>query len=51
MSLLEMARWPSGHAYPFLLIIGRIAGIEESALEKLAIAGDVDEIIAALNQR
>ena len=48
-SLLEMARWrSSGHAHSALLLLGRIAGIEEERLSKLIAAGQVDQIIKAL---
>jgi hypothetical protein len=48
-SLIEMARWRSaGHAYPSRILLGRIAGIEETRLQQLAQAGQVDEIINAL---
>lgn len=47
-SLAEIARWETGHAQPAREMLGRIAGIEESRLEKL-VADDsrVDEIVAA----
>ena len=46
-SLIEMARWHAyGHAYYSRIILGRIAGIEEKQLQKLA-HDDVDSIIAA----
>lgn len=47
-SLVEMARWRSGHAYPARVMLGRIAGLEETRLQTLA--GDnaqVDVIIKA----
>jgi len=48
-NLVEMARWRSaGHAAPARLILGRIAGIEESRLTRLVGEGRVDEIVAAL---
>jgi hypothetical protein len=48
-SLLEMAHWRNrGHAWDALMILGRIAGIEEGRLEQLAAAGDVDTIVKAL---
>jgi hypothetical protein len=47
--LVEMARWRNpGHGYPARMIIGRIAGIEESRLSELEEKGKVDEIINAL---
>jgi hypothetical protein len=48
-SLLEMARWRNyGHAYSSRFMIGRIAGIEEKHLQQLVQAGQVEEIIGAL---
>jgi hypothetical protein len=48
-SLLEMARWRNqGHAWDAWMILGRIAGIEEGQLQKLAEAGDVDTIAKTL---
>ena len=45
-SLLEMARWRSiGHATAALLILGRIAGIDEGSLSQLIASGQVDAII------
>ncbi len=49
-SLLEMAQWPRGHAYPFLLILGRVAGIAEGRLTQLADDGQVDEILKAISR-
>jgi hypothetical protein len=44
-----MARWHSnGHANTARILLGRIAGIEEARLTKLAAAGNVEEIIKAL---
>jgi hypothetical protein len=51
-SLLEMARWRSGHAYFARVLLGRIAGIEETRLQKLV--GDnaqVDVIIKAVQRK
>ncbi|MEK6281793.1 MAG: HEAT repeat domain-containing protein [Acidobacteriota bacterium] len=49
-SLIEMARWRSpGHASSARVLLGRIAGIEEKRLQQLIAAGQVDEIIKALN--
>lgn len=46
--LLDGAHWQSaGHAYAFLVILGRIGGIDEARLEKLIESGARDEIIAA----
>ena len=48
-SLLEMAHWRNrGHASDAMMILGRIAGIEEGRLEQLAAAGDVETIVEAL---
>lgn len=48
-ALLEMAHWRnSGHASDALMILGRIAGIEEGRLQQLAAAGDVDTIVQSL---
>ena len=50
-SLIEMARWHSaGHAYTLRVLLGRIAGIEEERLTKLASRDTADEIINALDQ-
>jgi hypothetical protein len=48
-SLLEMARWRTGHAYSARVLLGRIAGIEESRLQQLVASGRVDEIINAVH--
>jgi hypothetical protein len=49
-SLLEMARWREyGHAQNARVILGRIAGLEEQRLQKLAI-DDPDEIIKAFSR-
>jgi hypothetical protein len=51
-SLLEMARWRSiGHAEAALTILGRIAGIEEDALNKLIEAGQTAPILAKFEAR
>lgn len=48
-SLIEMARWRStGHAYHARVLLGRIAGIEETRLQRLVETGQVDQIIEAL---
>lgn len=45
--LLEMARWrSSGHAESALLVLGRIAGIDENALTRLIEAGQVNTILS-----
>ena len=49
--LIEMARWRSaGHAYHARMILGRMAGIEETRLEKLANQGKVEEILRELQR-
>lgn len=51
-SLLEMARWRSGHAFAARMILGRMAGLEEARLLKLA--GDnaqVDVILGAVQRK
>ena len=48
-SLIEMARWRSrGHADFARILLGRIAGLEETRLQQLVDAGQVDQIIGAL---
>jgi hypothetical protein len=50
--LLEMARWRSlGHAEAALLILGRIAGMDEDTITKLIDAGQVDTILGKFNRR
>ena len=52
VSLIEMARWRSnGHAYTARVLLGRIAGIEEEHLKKLALAGNPEEIINVLKPK
>ena len=52
VSLIEMARWHStGHAYTARILLGRIAGIEEERLKKLAMAGNPEEIINVLQPK
>jgi hypothetical protein len=47
-SLIEMARWRSGgHAGSARILLGRIAGIEETLLQQLVAAGQVEQIINA----
>jgi hypothetical protein len=49
--LLEMARWRNiGHAEAALSILGRIAGIDEEALDKLIEAGQAEAIINKVNR-
>lgn len=51
-SLLEMARWRSGHAFAARVILGRMAGIEEGRLLKLASDNaQVDIIIEAVQRK
>jgi hypothetical protein len=52
-SLVEMARWRSGgHAFFARVLLGRIAGIEETRLQELAVANDqVDVIITAVRRK
>ena len=48
-SLIEMARWRSrGHAGTARILLGRIAGIEETRLQQLVGAGEVEQILNAL---
>jgi len=48
-SLIEMARWRSrGHAGTARILLGRIAGIEETHLGQLVDAGEVEQILKAL---
>ena len=50
-SLIEMARWRSrGHADFARILLGRIAGIEETRLQQLVDAGQVDQIIQSLQR-
>lgn len=46
-ALIEMARFPFGHAYPNVVILGRVAGVDESELNfaKLSQPGKIEEII------
>ena len=46
--LIEMAQWPSGHAFNARLLLGRIAGIEETRLQQLAAADDPAPILKAV---
>jgi hypothetical protein len=47
-NLVEMARWRSqGHAWDARLVLGRVAGIDETRLQELVRQGPVDEIISA----
>ena len=47
-SLIEMARWRSrGHAFAALVLLGRIAGVDEQTLGARIAAGETDQIIQA----
>jgi hypothetical protein len=49
--LLEMARWRNiGHAEAALTVLGRMAGIEEDALQKLIDAGQTATILGHFDQ-
>jgi hypothetical protein len=49
--LIEGARWTNpGHSLPFLFILGRIEGISEDRLKKLAATGDKNGVIQAAEQ-
>jgi len=49
--LLEMARWRYvGHAEAALMVLGRIAGIDEASLNKMIEAGQTSTILAKFNQ-
>jgi hypothetical protein len=51
-ALLEMARWRGArHSETARILLGRVAGIEEGRLQQLITAGQVDEIIGAVNGR
>jgi hypothetical protein len=48
-SLIEMARWRDrSHADTFRMLLGRVAGIEETRLQQLVQAEQVEQIIGAL---
>jgi hypothetical protein len=50
-SLIEMAHWRNyGHAYSSRILLGRIAGIEETRLQNLVDTGQVEQIVKALQQ-
>lgn len=47
-SLIEMARWQhSGHAEPYRVLLGRIAGIDEARIQQLIGSGRTNQIVAA----
>jgi hypothetical protein len=51
-ALVEMARWRNiGHAAAALSILGRIAGLDEDALNKLIDSGQSDRIIGELHRQ
>lgn len=48
-ALIEMARWQfAGHAAGPIRLLGRIAGLDESELDKLAEMGDAGPVISAV---
>jgi hypothetical protein len=47
-SLIEMARWRTGHAQTARIMIGRIGGIPEERLIKLVSADNPEEIISSV---
>jgi len=50
-SLVEMARWRNaGHASNPLMILGRVAGIEENRLIELVTQGNVEKIVSEVNK-
>ena len=50
-SLIEMARWRTGHAGAARYILGRIAGVDEELLQQLVTSGDLEEILSRLQHR
>ena len=51
-SLIEMARWRSaGHAGAALVILGRIASLDDDSVDKLIDAGQPEAIIGKLNRQ
>jgi uncharacterized membrane protein len=51
-SLIEMAQWrDAGHAYPYRVMLGRIAGFDDARTEQLIQSGGVGEIVAAARNR
>jgi len=49
--LLEMGRWRNiGHAEAALMILGRMAGIEEATLKQLIDAGQIATILAKFDR-
>jgi len=50
-ALIEMAQWRnSGHAAGPIRLLGRIAGMDESELDKLAQTGDAGPVLAAIQR-
>jgi hypothetical protein len=47
-SLIEMARWPYPLSRPFLVMLGRIAGIDETRIHELMENGKGEDLIAAV---
>jgi hypothetical protein len=46
-SLIEMARWQDpSHAYPYRVILGRIAGFSEAQVQRMVGSGKVRQLIA-----
>jgi hypothetical protein len=51
-ALLDGAAWQSaGHAVPFLVMLGRIGGLEEVEIQRLLDAGDPGAIVAAAERK
>ena len=51
-SLIEMAQWQNpGHAFGPIRLLGRIAGIEEKELDRLAEKGDAGPVLAAVRAK
>jgi len=50
-ALIEMAQWRNpGHSAGPIRLLGRIAGIDESDLDKLAESGDAEPVLAAIKR-
>jgi hypothetical protein len=50
-ALIEMAHWQNpGHSGGAIRLLGRMAAMDESVLDKLAEAGDPEPVIAAINR-
>lgn len=51
-SLVEMARWQdAGHARPYRVLLGRLAGLDDARVNELISAGEVEAIIRAAERR